>query len=332
MKKTNKSAWNVKEKLFPKNGGLGQKIKFLVRYGILAPSGHNSQPWIFEIKGSMLTIKPDYERVRPSVDPSNRELFISLGAAAKNVEVAANYFGMVFEKRYLGETIIIKFKEGKKLSSQDDLFRAITKRHTSREEFRNDEVEKETIDRLKDTPRFRLITPKERKEVANLVHSSVLVWYRSKEITSELEEWLRDDIEMSKDGLPLGVLNLYKLASEVKYLVSRDSLEVKDKALKDQNLARQAPILGVIVSELESVEEWLKSGEAYEEMALELVNAGLDNGFFNTVLELGGQREKLRRLLKEKRRPQLLIRAGYGIKEAGHTPRRPVDEVIQVVT
>ena len=44
------AVWNIKPERFPKKGTWKNKLKFLVRYGILAPSGHNSQPWKFMIR------------------------------------------------------------------------------------------------------------------------------------------------------------------------------------------------------------------------------------------------------------------------------------------
>ena len=33
-----------------------EKILFLLRYAILSPSTHNSQPWLFKVKGSVCEI------------------------------------------------------------------------------------------------------------------------------------------------------------------------------------------------------------------------------------------------------------------------------------
>jgi len=51
------AVWNVNENDFPKNGEMDKKLKFLIRYAILAPSGHNSQPWRFLINNSSIELK-----------------------------------------------------------------------------------------------------------------------------------------------------------------------------------------------------------------------------------------------------------------------------------
>ena len=37
-------AWNVSENKFPKEGSNVDKLRFFLKYAILAPSSHNTQP------------------------------------------------------------------------------------------------------------------------------------------------------------------------------------------------------------------------------------------------------------------------------------------------
>ena len=69
------------------------QMRELVRYATLAASGHNTQPWQFAIKANMIEIHPDLTRHLPAVDPSDRELWISLGCALENLLVAARADG-----------------------------------------------------------------------------------------------------------------------------------------------------------------------------------------------------------------------------------------------
>ena len=140
--KNSKSVWNVKASDFPKKGKMINKLKFLIRYGILAPSGHNSQPWKFKLSDNSIEIWPDFDRRRNVVDPEDRELYISLGCATKNIEVAANCFGVIYDKSYLVDekkglgVIKFDFKNGDKNGCDQELFEAIQKRQTNRGEYR----------------------------------------------------------------------------------------------------------------------------------------------------------------------------------------------------
>jgi hypothetical protein len=339
-KESTLSTWNVKKSQFPKNGKMENRLKFLIKYAILAPSGHNSQPWKFRIDGKKITILPDFERRRAVVDPEDRELFISLGCAAANLEVAAQYFGMHYSKDYeIDEeagtgSIIFSFKEGKKQSQNEAYFSAITERLTNRTNYLPKQLPKELMESLGDIEcsdgvDIAFITQKEVKgEVSELLYKSDRVWFKSKELVNELEGWLRDDVETTKDGLPTGVLNMYKVAVNLKYFLAKDSKEVVNKAERDKELAQKAPVLAVVWCKLDGIEHWIKTGEAYELLALKLTKAGVSHSFFNTVVELKTQRIKLAEILKIKGKPQLFLRLGYSEVKLGHTPRRPLEMVL----
>lgn len=67
-------------------------INNIIRYATMAPSGHNSQPWLVTVEDNRVVISPDYARSLPVVDRFNRELFISLGCAVENMCISASHF------------------------------------------------------------------------------------------------------------------------------------------------------------------------------------------------------------------------------------------------
>ena len=66
---------------------------YMVEQAVKAPSGHNTQPWLFKINQGNIEIRPNFEKLLPVVDPDNRELFISLGCATENLCIAASSKG-----------------------------------------------------------------------------------------------------------------------------------------------------------------------------------------------------------------------------------------------
>ena len=93
MTAKNYEAWEVSESDFPANGPREEKLKFLLRYAILAPSGPNTQPWKFFIHDDSISVFADLSRALPFVDPINRTLYMSVGCAIANLAVAAKHFG-----------------------------------------------------------------------------------------------------------------------------------------------------------------------------------------------------------------------------------------------
>ncbi|MEO1398336.1 MAG: nitroreductase family protein, partial [Pseudomonadota bacterium] len=81
--------WRIDEADFPAQDSLWKQMEFLLRYAILAPSGHNTQPWRFRLLEDHLVVLADRTRALPVVDPYDRELTISCGAAIGHFEVAA---------------------------------------------------------------------------------------------------------------------------------------------------------------------------------------------------------------------------------------------------
>jgi nitroreductase len=74
----------------------------LVRLATLAPSGHNTQPWLFEVCEDAVVLRPDLSRRLPVVDPDDHALFISLGAALENLLIAAGERGLASEVEAFG--------------------------------------------------------------------------------------------------------------------------------------------------------------------------------------------------------------------------------------
>ena len=73
------------------------RIKFLLRYAILAPSTHNSQPWLLKIKKGSCQIYLNPSKRIVEADPIERDLYISFGCFLENLVIAGNYFG-VFDR------------------------------------------------------------------------------------------------------------------------------------------------------------------------------------------------------------------------------------------
>ena len=67
-------AWNVSAADFPEGGDATAKMLFLLRYAALAPSGHNTQPWLFSLQDDSFELYADRTQALPVVDPGDRAL------------------------------------------------------------------------------------------------------------------------------------------------------------------------------------------------------------------------------------------------------------------
>src|SRR3954452_10186304 len=85
--------WQIDASEFHELESRHEQMQFLLRYAVLAPSSRNTQPWMFRITAEGVDIFADFTRRLLTIDPDDRELLMSVGAAITNFRVAAAHFG-----------------------------------------------------------------------------------------------------------------------------------------------------------------------------------------------------------------------------------------------
>ena len=86
--------WKIRAEDFFLNERPEDQLRFLLRYAILAPSSHNTQPWLFDVRDSEFELWVDMSRALPHSDPTGREMYLSLGCCLGNFLLAAESFGV----------------------------------------------------------------------------------------------------------------------------------------------------------------------------------------------------------------------------------------------
>jgi hypothetical protein len=81
---------------YPEGDSTSERVVFLLRYAVLAPSSHNTQPWRFRVDADGVELRADRTRRLPVVDPHDGELVISCGAALETLRLAARRSGDEF--------------------------------------------------------------------------------------------------------------------------------------------------------------------------------------------------------------------------------------------
>lgn len=85
--------WDVTEDQFPVAGSVAEQLGFLIHYAVLAPSGHNTQHWLFGVSLNSSELFADRTRALPVDDPEDRALVISCGAALFHLRITLRHFG-----------------------------------------------------------------------------------------------------------------------------------------------------------------------------------------------------------------------------------------------
>lgn len=329
--------WIIDESEFYEIEGAREQVEFLLRYAVLAPSGHNSQPWSFHITDRGVEVFADRTRRLPVCDPADRELLISVGAAITNLRVAAAHFGFestVFYEEPAdldGPLALVTLRETCDPDPQlRALFGAILKRHTVRVEFDDREIDSETLDRLCDVvegcDQLRFVVPHERTKTAELVEEANRRLMRDERYRNELADWVRPNDTTEGDGMTGDAFGIPGPLSAFAPWVIRRFDVGDERGLRDRKAVTGAAGLIVLTGDDTRV-ALIRAGEALERLLLALTSLGVQYAFVNQPIEVPELRRELWALIRTPAPPQLLLRIGYTSSAQRPMPRRRVREV-----
>lgn len=336
------AAWQVSDDQFPSSGSWHEQARFFLKFAILAPSSHNSQPWRFRIEETHIDVLADRSRRLPIVDPEDRELTMSCGAALQNILLAMRRFGIAPEVKLFPRTTDPDFLarigpggEHKTTTTDHSLFDAILKRHTNRKPFGPETLPEPLLQSLRraadqeddDTWLHVVVGADTRNLVADLVAEGDLSQAENSKFRKELASWVRSALSGARDGLPGYAIGRGGLAATMSPFFVRWLDWGQGQADRDVRLLEGSPSLAVLMTRKDSPLAWLRAGQALSRVLLTLRAAGGWASFLNQPIEVPRLREQLREAIAEQGRPQLLMRLGFG-PNARPTPRRDLSDVL----
>jgi len=307
----------------------------LVRHAVLAPSSHNTQPWMFRVAGEVVELHADRMRALPVNDPLDRELTISCGCALMNLVVAARHFGRFHHAevfpRLTHPDLMARVHLSQKAGAAQagsDLFDAIRQRRTYRKRVAARKVPAAVQRSLATAAEaggawLEVISGRDaRHEVAALVAEADRIQWADPSWRRELAQWMHP--RRSGDGLVIA-----GLTSPLTHAVVRSFDMGNGVGAKDLELADASPVLAVLGTERDRPRDWIAAGEALEAVLLTAQTHGLQASFLNQPVQVAELRAKLHNQLSHIGQPQLLIRLGFPTEQLPATPRRPLAEVVE---
>jgi hypothetical protein len=325
---------------FPVTGTATEKLRAAVRYAVRAPSSHNSQPWTFRIHGETLELRADRTRGLPVVDPDDRELVISCGAALFLVRLALRHFGFAPQVERLPDAgdpdCLARVRitgTWQRTAVDEGLFHAIAARHTNRLPCDVRCLPEHLPGTLEAAAReeggwlhvFR--TAAARAAAASLVAEGDRLQMADKRFRRELAAWLRPNWTSRQDGMPGYALGFGDVMSAAGPLVVRTFDIGRGVAARDEDLVTGSPLLALIGTRRDMPGDWLNAGEALAHVLLRAQVEGVSASFLNQPIEVAELRPRLQCVAGREGFPQLLLRLGYAPLVPA-TPRRPVSEVL----
>lgn len=310
-------------------------MRELVRYATLAASGHNTQPWRFAITADDIEIHPDYSRRLPVVDPHDRELWISLGCALENLLVAARATGYAAEVTYPDRDEAIRVRLIADTPQPNRLFDAITQRQNTRAEYDGQPVPVAALDTMQTlalepgVALHYLLEPAQIETVLDYVNQGNLQQYADQAFVAELVDWLRFNKKTAlaaHDGLFSRCSGNPEVPSWLGRLFMTMS-KPQQQADADAKKLRSSAGAVVIAASADDKAAWVRTGQVYERLALQMTALNLKSALLNQPIEVAALRSQLQSALGLGAAPQLLLRFGYA-NAMPRSLRRPVEAVL----
>lgn len=318
-----------------------ERLRFILLYGILAPSTHNSQPWLFKIRDTLIEVYSNPKYCLPYADPLKRDMYISIGCCLENIIKAGRYF-RIFEKLeiVLKEELvaILSFKDVLENKDPDldfkEYLEAIKTRQNVRGLFENKNIEESIIDEIKSLNDFEdieVLFLKDKtkiEEMAKLTAEGIRRAYTDKNFRKEMSKWIYPDlIKTRKDGIPTSSLKApFPFSILLPYLIRYLNIGKKLSELNKLSIA-SAPLSIGIFSKNNNPESWIKVGMLSERIMLYLKTKEIKTSIFVAAIEMGLTNE-VKNLFGTELEPQFHFCAGYMKSNDKYTPRRSIDEFI----
>lgn len=329
--------WEVAEAAFPAAGTPADKLRFLLHYAVLAPSRHNTQPWLFQVRNATVELYVDRSRALPAVDARDRELIISCGAALANLLIAIRHFGYAANVEihaYPEQPDLlarVSLEQGIEASEEEQLlFHAMLQRRTNRQPFADRPLPPSLFAvfarlAMQEGARFQVVEEKEtRRALLDLIATADGMLWADPRFREEVARWTRPPGSSSHDGVPDSAVGRVHMAS---YLGARTAHTFLVEEGKTHHEAPASPALAVLWTPDDTWFDWLAAGRALERILLYARANDVWASFLNQPLALSALRTAIGELFKEAESPQLIVRMGYGSPVAP-TPRRSVNEVL----
>lgn len=313
----------------------------LIRYATLAPNGHNTQPWLFQEDSQAIAIRPDVSRRTPVVDPDDHHLYVSLGCAMENLEIAARTLGRPGDVKVEGEggaAFVFSGPSGSADPAVADLCKAIPLRQSTRSLYDGRPLASDILDTLAERTRADGV------DVVLLSERSVLDRVRDLVIAGndqqmadagfvrELKQWLRFSPQAAMDrgdGLYAPASGNPPLPDWLGPLAFDLAFKPATEADKYARQMDSSAGVAVFSAKAEGPAGWIEVGRVCQRFCLMATVLGLKTAFVNQPVEVAGLRSEMAALAGlGNRRPDIVLRFGRG-PTMPYSPRRPVESVLR---
>jgi hypothetical protein len=290
---------------------------------------------MFDLSPDRISIRPDFSRRTPVVDPDDHHIWVSLGCATENMVIAAAALGKHAHAKVDPQQIRVTFDSGP--SAPSPLVEAIFQRQCTRADYDSQPLANDVLkalERAADRSGVRVLMLTERAKIEGVIEyvtQANSAQMRDPAFISELKHWIRfDDSQAVSTGDGLAARSSGTPTSPPWIGGPLFSLFFREKSENDRyaKQLRSSAAVAVFVGARSHPASWFEVGRAYEHFALAATALGIRSAFVNQPIEVPAVRSPFSEWLGiGTQRPDLVVRLGRG-PQLPYSLRRPVAAVI----
>ena len=308
---------------------------FMVEQAIKAPSGHNTQPWLFALREDSISIYPDRTKALPVVDPNNRELFVSLGCATENLCISATHkcYDPIVQIDPANSEIRVTLAR-KEHCIATPLFSQIASRQTNRSVYNAKLISEDKIESLRSLPRdpnvairFFARGSSEFNKIATLIYEGNRIQMENSAFRAELKQWMRYNKhhqDATHDGLSYAVFGAPNLPKWLVRPIMSHMLNARTQNQSDKKKIESSSHFVLFTTKHDDIYDWVNLGRTLERFHLRTTEMGLAHAYMNQPNEIPELEELLTNELRlDDEYPTILLRIGYALRMPYSLRRAP---------
>lgn len=331
-----------------KTGVLGRDAALAaLEVAVRAPSIHNTQPWVWQLRGDGLVLRADRTRQLAVADPDGHSLLVSCGAALHLTELGLRAQGWDVETTlfpYLDDPdALALFRPIDQLAPDTEAEKqvdAALRRRSDRRPFAAREIPADVVEELQtaiDTASAHLHFPiqeDQRIDLAVAVSWADRAERSDQAYLDEMNRWLRDpEVHAIVDGVPVAAIpHVPSEAPRHADVPLRDfEVGVTGKLLIDRDVDEK-PLIGVVLTEGDRPIDHLEAGRALMRLMIASELRSLSTCVLSQAVDFAAFRTRVQGLLGWVGHPQIMVRIGYPNRPTSDLVRTPRREPAAVLT
>lgn len=335
--KENYAPWEVKIDDFFKLNSEDERLKFLVKLAVLAPSSHNAQPWLFRVLPGKIEILANKSRHLSASDKEGRMINMGLGCALENLILSADYYGYRTSVEYPDDgDVAVRIAFEKMPDAGKDkkhLIFEMSKRHMNRSWYKDEVPPPEFLEKAmgfaREGVRIDFVSdPNKKEKIIQALLAGIRDAFSDTDFRHEVSRHVISNFSGRKMGIPASNEGFSAGASLIVSKILWFFDVGASTAEKNKKRLEHTPVFGIISAERENRETWIRVGQIYERITLLANRAGLSTAIMAAATEIGEHYKKVQEALGTDWRPQIFFRLGYATAPAPPSPRFSAEEVI----